>query len=33
MTGFRKRAAKLAANGLGQRSEFELNLGENLGHL
>jgi hypothetical protein len=24
---------KLAANGLGQRSEFELNLGENLGHL
>ena len=31
--GFRERAPKLAANGLGQRGEFELNLGEHLGHL
>jgi hypothetical protein len=32
-SGFRERAPKLAANGLGQRGEFELNLGDRLGNL
>ena len=31
--GFRERAPKLSAKGLGQRGEFELNMGEHLGNL
>jgi enoyl-CoA hydratase/carnithine racemase len=31
--GFRETTAKLVANGLGQRGEFELNMGERLGRL